>query len=193
MPKLVGVKEVGDRRVYLLNWNASEGEFFEGFIAAETIIRSAYGYDTEIWEFEILFPNQEELITFLNHCRENDIPDTLGQMQTLTEPNDYLLDSVLTEKQRDALVLALQQGYFQNAIGLESMGYFRYAAWYLAESGSATAVVLVLFGGLHYSASFDLRLITLVVLAVVNVLLLFRRIDLLMDELLERRSYRLSR
>ncbi|SIR69095.1 hypothetical protein SAMN05421858_3368 [Haladaptatus litoreus] len=73
------------------------------------------------------------------------------------------------------------------------MGYLRHAAWYLAESGSATAVVLVLFGGLQYTASLDLGLITLVVLAVVNVLLLFRRIDLLMDELLERRSYRLSR
>lgn len=113
VPKLVEIEEVDDRRLYLLNWNAPEGEFFEGFTAAETIIRSAYGYDTEIWEFEILFPNQEELTTFHNHCRENDIPYTLGQMQTLTESGDSLLDSVLTEKQRDALVLALQWGYFQ--------------------------------------------------------------------------------
>ncbi|WP_266082901.1 helix-turn-helix domain-containing protein [Haladaptatus caseinilyticus] len=107
------VEEVEDRRLYLLNWDVPDGGFFEGFTAAETIIRSAYGYDTEAWEFEILFPNQEELTTFHNHCRENDIQYTLGQMQTLTEAGDYLLEGVLTEKQRDALLLALQHGYIQ--------------------------------------------------------------------------------
>ncbi|WP_407661663.1 helix-turn-helix domain-containing protein [Haladaptatus caseinilyticus] len=34
-------------------------------------------------------------------------------MQTLTEAGDYLLGGVPTEKQRDALLSALQHGYFQ--------------------------------------------------------------------------------
>ncbi|SIR86946.1 Predicted DNA binding protein, contains HTH domain [Haladaptatus litoreus] len=111
--ELLEVEEVDNRRLYLLNWDVPEGGFFEGFTAAETIIRSAYGYDTEAWEFEILFPDQEELTIFHNHCRENDIQYTLGQMHTLTEAGDHLLEDVLTEKQRDALLLALQRGYFQ--------------------------------------------------------------------------------
>jgi predicted DNA binding protein len=111
--ELKEIEEVNDRRLYLLNWDIPENGFFEGFTAAETIIRSAYGYDTQAWEFEILFPTQEDLTTFHNHCRENDIQYTLGQMHTLTEAGDQLLGSVLTEKQRNALVLALHRGYFQ--------------------------------------------------------------------------------
>ena len=111
--ELVAIEEVDDRRLYLLNWDIPKDGFFEGFTAAETIIRSAYGYNTHSWEFEILFPTQEDLTTFHNRCRENGIQYTLGQMHTLTEAGDYLLDSVLTEKQRDALVLALQRGYFR--------------------------------------------------------------------------------
>ena len=110
---LIAVEEVDDRRLYLLNWDAPEGEFFEGFTAAETIIRSAYGYNSHAWEFEVLFPTQADLTTFHNHCRENDIQYTLGQMHTLTEAGDHLINGVLTEKQRDALLLALQRGYFQ--------------------------------------------------------------------------------
>ncbi|WP_227380690.1 helix-turn-helix domain-containing protein [Haladaptatus halobius] len=111
--ELSEIEQVGDRRLYLLNWGIPDGGFFEGFTEAETIIRSAYGYDTQTWEFEVLFPSQEELTTFHNHCRDNEIPYTVGRIQTLTEVGDGLVESVLTEKQRDALLLALQQGYFQ--------------------------------------------------------------------------------
>lgn len=111
--ELAEVEQVDDRRLYLLKWDIPENGFFEGFTAAETIIRSAYGYDTRTWEFEILFPTQEDLTTFHNHCRENDIQYTLGQMRTLTEAGDEHLESVLTERQRDALLLALQRGYFE--------------------------------------------------------------------------------
>lgn len=107
------IEEIEDRRLYLLNWDIPDGGFFEGFTTAETIIRSAYGYDSHTWEFEVLFPSQDDLTTFHNHCRENEIPYTLGQMHTLSEAGDDLVESVLTEKQRDALLLALQQGYFQ--------------------------------------------------------------------------------
>ncbi len=62
--ELVDVEQIDDRRLYLLNWGAPKGEFFEGFTAAETIIRSAYGYNSHAWEFEILFPRQEDLTTF---------------------------------------------------------------------------------------------------------------------------------
>jgi predicted DNA binding protein len=112
--ELTEIDQVADRRLYLLNWEIPDNGFFEGFTHAETIIRSAYGYDTQTWEFEILFPSQDDLTTFHNHCRENNIQYTLGKMQTLHEAGDDLLETVLTEKQRDALVSALHRGYFQS-------------------------------------------------------------------------------
>jgi predicted DNA binding protein len=107
------VEEIENRRLYLLNWEIPDGGFFEGFTTAETIIRNAHGYNTQSWEFEVLFPSQDDLTTFHNHCRENEISYTLGQMQTLSDAGDDLMESVLTEKQRDAILLALHQGYFQ--------------------------------------------------------------------------------
>lgn len=77
------------------------------------IIRNAHGYDDESWEFELLFFSQEELTTFHNFYRENNIQYTIGEMHVLSEAGKNLIENVLTEKQRDELVLTLQQGYFQ--------------------------------------------------------------------------------
>lgn len=111
--ELIEIVQVEDRRLYLLNWEIPEGGFFEGFTETEVIIRSAHGYDDESWEFELLFPSQEELTTFHNYCRDVDIQYTIGEMHVLSEAGSDLLENVLTEKQRDALLLALQRGYFQ--------------------------------------------------------------------------------
>ncbi|WP_227773459.1 helix-turn-helix domain-containing protein [Haladaptatus pallidirubidus] len=111
--ELIEIDQVEDRRLYLLNWDIPEGGFFEGFTETEVIIRSAHGYDDEAWEFELLFPSQKELTTFHNYCREIDVQYTIGKMHVLSEAGSDLLESVLTEKQREALLIALQRGYFQ--------------------------------------------------------------------------------
>ncbi|WP_227378579.1 helix-turn-helix domain-containing protein [Haladaptatus halobius] len=111
--ELIEIDHVEDRHLYLLNWESPEGGFFEGFTESEVIIRNAHGYNDESWEFELLFPSQEELTSFHNFCRENDIQYTIGEMHVLSEAGSDLLESVLTEKQRDALLLALHRGYFQ--------------------------------------------------------------------------------
>lgn len=111
--ELIEIDHVEDRRLYLLNWEIPEGGFFEGFTETEVIIRNAYGYDDEAWEFELLFPSQDELTLFHNYCRENDIRYTVGKMHVLSEAGKDLVEGMLTEKQRDALLLALQRGYFE--------------------------------------------------------------------------------
>jgi predicted DNA binding protein len=111
--QFVTIDQVGDRRLYLLNWDIPAGAFLEGLTATTGIIRSAYGYGNEDWEFELLFPSQDQLTKFHNISRENDIKYTLGKMHSLSEAGASTLENVLTDKQREALVLAFQRGYFE--------------------------------------------------------------------------------
>ncbi|WP_266082865.1 helix-turn-helix domain-containing protein [Haladaptatus caseinilyticus] len=111
--QFVAIDEVGDRRLYLLNWDIPSGAFLEGLTTAEGIIRNAHGYGTDNWEFELLFPSHDHLTRFHNISRENDIGYTLGKMQSLSEAGASELENILTDKQRKALVLAFQRGYFE--------------------------------------------------------------------------------
>ncbi|WP_227380431.1 helix-turn-helix domain-containing protein [Haladaptatus halobius] len=110
--QLVAIDQVEDRRLYLLNWDIPDGTFFEGLTTAEGIIRNAHGYGDEDWEFELLFPSHDHLTQFHNVSRNNGIEYTLGKMQSLSDAGATQLANVVTEKQREALVLAFQRGYF---------------------------------------------------------------------------------
>ncbi|WP_435157924.1 helix-turn-helix domain-containing protein [Haladaptatus sp. DFWS20] len=110
--QLVAIDQVEDRRLYLLNWDIPAGAFLEGLTTTEGIIRNAHGYGDEDWEFELLFPSQDQLTKFHNVSRENEIEYTLGKMHSLSEAGASELANIVTDKQREAIVLAFQRGYF---------------------------------------------------------------------------------
>ncbi|WP_227355892.1 helix-turn-helix domain-containing protein [Haladaptatus salinisoli] len=110
--QLVAIDQVDDRRLYLLHWDIPAGAFFGALTTAEGIIRSAHGYGNDDWEFELLFPSHDHLTRFHNVSRDNEIEYTLGKMQSLNNAGVSKLATVITEKQREALVLAFQRGYF---------------------------------------------------------------------------------
>ncbi|MCO8244132.1 helix-turn-helix domain-containing protein [Haladaptatus sp. AB643] len=111
--QFVAIDQVKDRRLYLLNWDIPSGAFLEGLTITEGIIRSAHGYGNENWEFELLFPSQDQLTKFHNISRENEIQYTLGKMHSLSEAGASELETIVTNKQREAIVLAFQRGYFK--------------------------------------------------------------------------------
>ncbi|SIR98945.1 Predicted DNA binding protein, contains HTH domain [Haladaptatus litoreus] len=111
--QLLAIDEVGDRRLYLLNWDIPAGAFLEGLTTTEGIIRNAHGHGTDDWEFELLFPSYEHLTRFHNISRENDIEYTLGTIQSLSDAGASQLKNIITDKQREALMLAFQRGYFE--------------------------------------------------------------------------------
>ncbi|RBI58774.1 bacterio-opsin activator [halophilic archaeon] len=110
--QFVAIDQVDDRRLYLLNWDIPAGAFFGALTTAEGIIRNAHGYSNENWEFELLFPSHDHLTRFHNVSRNNEIEYTLGKMQSLRDAGASQLANVVTDKQREALVLAFQHGYF---------------------------------------------------------------------------------
>ncbi|KAB1194080.1 hypothetical protein GJR96_11815 [Haloferax sp. MBLA0076] len=72
------------------------------------------------------------------------------------------------------------------------MGYLRHAVLYLGESGLVSVVGFTFFFVVRWRVSFDLGPVVLLYLLVANVLVLFRRIELLMDEFTERNAHRFS-
>lgn len=109
---LTELDRVDDRVLYLMDWEIPDEAFLEGLQETNGIIRSAEGYDGEDWSFELLFPSYDDLSEFHNYSLENDVEYTLGRIYTLREAGKNQISLSLTENQREALLLALQRGYF---------------------------------------------------------------------------------
>ncbi|MGA9403060.1 helix-turn-helix domain-containing protein [Haladaptatus sp.] len=109
---LTELDHVDDRVLYLMDWEIPDEAFLEGLQETNGIIRTAEGYDDDDWSFELLFPSYDDLSEFHSYSLENDIEYTLGRIYTLREAGKNQLSLSLTENQREALLLALQRGYF---------------------------------------------------------------------------------
>lgn len=109
---LTELDRVDDRILYLMDWGIPDEAFLEGLQETNGIMRTAEGYDDHDWSFELLFPSYDDLSEFHNFSLENDVEYTLGRIYTLREAGKNQRSLSLTESQREALLLALQRGYF---------------------------------------------------------------------------------
>ena len=75
------------------------------------------------WTFEIRGDDRDDIAAFQRRCRELDIPITLTALHALT-PVGTETEAVLTDTQREALVLAYERGYFESPreVTLEALG-----------------------------------------------------------------------
>lgn len=100
-----------DGRLYRAEWK----ECVPGFV--RTIRRSSarmiegHG-DEDGWNFELMFASQDGLATFNSLCTENGLPFSLEQFVTFSSPAPDA-GYGLTPKQREILVMAVEQGYFR--------------------------------------------------------------------------------
>ncbi|MFC7212533.1 helix-turn-helix domain-containing protein [Saliphagus sp. GCM10025334] len=102
---------IGDSGLYRVEWNEPrEGDLTEGIARVNAIVLEAHGGDT--WEFRLRFTNHDALSRFHNYCTTHDLPLVIERTYTLRETTDSGHQLNLSQKQREALVLALQWGYF---------------------------------------------------------------------------------
>lgn len=74
------------------------------------VLRSATG-TVEGWTFEIRGETNDDVATFSQRCRDYGVPTSLTELGTLgPSENQYNL----TEKQREALVMAYERGHFDS-------------------------------------------------------------------------------
>jgi len=100
-----------DRNVlYRIEWVDTPTNLLEGIAQAEAVVLEARGDET--WTFRLRFPDHDRLSQFHNYVLEHDIPLHIDRTYTLAEETERGHRFGLTSEQREALVLALQRGYF---------------------------------------------------------------------------------
>lgn len=107
---LVAVDEIDDNTLYRVEWVSGYEDLVRGIVANRGTILEARG-DGE-WYFQLRFLDHQHLADFYNYCTANDLDIHVDRVYTLTEESlqGRLFD--LTEEQREALVLAVDRGYF---------------------------------------------------------------------------------
>lgn len=108
--RLDSLDRVGDSVLYRIKWSGID-DLVSGVGETDGTILEVRG-NSDKWAFRVRFPDHDTLATFYNYCSENDVPIHLQRAYTLTEAFDQGHQFKLTPEQREALVLAVQRGYF---------------------------------------------------------------------------------
>lgn len=99
-----------DGVLYRMEWRAGQEDVFEGIRRSGATVLEAYGSDG--WTFRLRFPDHDSVSQFYNYCTDHDIPIDITRSYTLTERSGIASQFDLTNEQREALVLALERGYY---------------------------------------------------------------------------------
>lgn len=102
---------IGRRRLYRIEWAEIPTSLLLGIIQSDAVLLEASG--DEYWIFRLRFQDHAKLSAFHNYVIEHEIPIHIERTYTMTEEIEggHLFD--LTQDQREALIIALQRGYFE--------------------------------------------------------------------------------
>ncbi|NHN61440.1 MULTISPECIES: bacterio-opsin activator domain-containing protein [Halorussus] len=114
--ELRALDKVGERALYRIVWEEPHAGLIEVLGETEATILEARG-DGAVWRFRLRFSDHDKLSTFYNRCTENDFPVHIDRTYTLSEDIDGGHRLGLSAEQREALVLALERGYFDTPSG----------------------------------------------------------------------------
>ncbi|WP_266078018.1 helix-turn-helix domain-containing protein [Haladaptatus caseinilyticus] len=105
---LVSLDRVKNRVLYRVEWSKAVESLIYGIAEVGATILEAQGNDQ--WRFRLRFNDHSALSEFQEYCIEHDIDFHLDRVTTETDTvrNDF----GLTAEQRETLVLAVEQGYF---------------------------------------------------------------------------------
>lgn len=110
--ELRALDKVGERALYRITWVEPHAGLIEAIGETDATILEAQGDGTR-WQFRLRFTDHDRLSTFYNLCTENDLSIHIERTYTLTESTDRGHRLGLSNEQREALVLALERGYFE--------------------------------------------------------------------------------
>jgi hypothetical protein len=99
-----------DRTLFTLDWDANQDHIFAGISEYEGQLLSAVGTPSR-WEFELRFRSHEDLSAFTSHCESDGMSLEVARVYRPTPP-DLGPWYGLTSRQREALTLAVDSGYY---------------------------------------------------------------------------------
>lgn len=106
---------IEDSALYRVDWHHDDVGLLDALVETSAVVLEAYSDETAVnrWNFRVRFPNHDLLGGFYNVCTDNEITIHIGRVYTLTEASRAGRAFELTPDQREALVLAVQKGYFK--------------------------------------------------------------------------------
>ncbi|SEW26163.1 helix-turn-helix domain-containing protein [Natrinema salifodinae] len=104
------VDAIDDYALYRAKWDEDVHDLIYGIGETEGVILEAYSDDR--WFFRLRFADHGALARFYNFCTDHSISLHLERVYTLSEHIEQGRQLGLTPEQREALVLALDRGYF---------------------------------------------------------------------------------
>jgi predicted DNA binding protein len=108
---LIALDKVEKGTLYRITWKGNHKDLIQGITEAEGTVLQAFNGDNN-WVFHIRFNDHDRLSRFHNYCTDQNIGIHIIRTYTLTERTESVHQFDLSNEQREALVLALQRGYF---------------------------------------------------------------------------------
>lgn len=99
-----------DRILFTLDWDAGQDHVIQGIRANDGQVLSAVGR-TDAWRFEVRFPDHEQFSAFTTHCEDAGISLEILRVYNPSE-SDAGPWYGLTDRQREAITLAVEKGYY---------------------------------------------------------------------------------
>ncbi|QLG28205.1 helix-turn-helix domain-containing protein [Halorarum halophilum] len=107
---LTALDRIDDMVHYRVDWVGETGVLLKGIHDMGGAILE--GTSNGTWHFRVRFPDHQALAAFYNYLTEHDVSVHVERVYTLTEETSRVRAFDLTHDQREALVLALDRGYF---------------------------------------------------------------------------------
>jgi len=95
--------------LYSIEWDDERDAFIEAIRATDGHVLEGHSRDAETWQFELFFPDRDRLSAFHDRLLEVGIP---FEVRSIGDPDRSASGDVLSEAQREALVRAIEQGYY---------------------------------------------------------------------------------
>lgn len=103
---------VEETALYRTEWAPDVSGLLNGLARTEAVVLEAMTAKGG-WYFRVRFPDHDLLGRFYNFCTERDVSVHVDRVYTLTEASRAGRIFELTAEQREAIVLAVQRGYFE--------------------------------------------------------------------------------
>jgi predicted DNA binding protein len=104
------VDSFDDRTLFTLDWDAGQDQLFRGIEDYDGQLLSAVG-TPEVWSFELRFADHGRLSEFTAHCKDSEMSLEMWRIYNPTAPDAGPWYG-LTDRQREALQLAVERGYY---------------------------------------------------------------------------------
>ncbi|MFC6717951.1 bacterio-opsin activator domain-containing protein [Natrialbaceae archaeon GCM10025810] len=105
------IDSVEDARLYRAEWTENVESIVYAYVELGSTILQAVGRSTH-WELRMRFDDRDSLTTFQSYCADNGISYELNRIKEQEQPMASAQYD-LTPKQRETLLTALEEGYYE--------------------------------------------------------------------------------